>query len=166
MLKEYFVHKLTDQDIKRLKQFDKEIGKPCVHDRVRAVLLSHKKYNLTRLSQILDLNRNDISKWLKRYEQEGVTGLLNRPRSGRPAKLTQRHISLMLEAIEKSPRLYGYNQSNWNCSLLAQYLAKKTKIEVSHDWVRLLLIRFGFRCGRGKLKIVSPDPLYDKKNAV
>ena len=166
MPKEYFVHKLTEQDIRRLKEFDKEIANSNVHDRVRAVLLSHKKYNISRLSQILDLNNDDVSKWLNRYESEGVTGLLNRPRSGRPAKITQHHIRLMLEVIEKSPRLYGYNRSQWDCNLLSLYLKKRTKVVISDEWVRLLLRRFGFRCGRGKLRIISPDPLYDKKKAI
>lgn len=167
MSKEYFVHKLTDQDIRRLKEFDREIANTRVHDRVRAVLLSHKRYNLNRLSHIMDLNRDDVSKWLKRYEQEGVTGLLDRPRSGRPAKITQQHIRLMLEVIERSPRLYGYNhRSQWDCNLLSLYLRKRTKVAISDEWVRLLLRRLGFRCGRGKLRIVSPDPLYDKKRAI
>lgn len=128
--------------------------------------MSHKRYNITRLSQILDLNNDDVSKWLKRYEQEGVTGLLDRPRSGRPAKITQQHVRLMLEAIEKSPRLYGYNRSQWDCHLLSLYLKKRAKVGISDEWARLLLRRFGFRCGRGKLRIISPDPLYDKKNAI
>jgi transposase len=166
MSKEYFVNKLTEQDIRRLKDFDKEIANPNVHDRVRMVLLSHKGYNISRLSQILDLNNDDISKWLKRYESEGVTGLLNRPRSGRPAKITQQHIQLMIEVIEKSPRLYGYNRSQWDCNLLSLYLKKRTKVVISDEWVRLLLRRFGFRCGRGKLRIISPDPLYNKKKAI
>jgi len=166
MCKERFIHKLTAQDIRRLKEFDKEIDKRRVHDRVRAVLLSHKGYNIRRISQVLEIVPKYVGEWFNRYEREGVTGLLDRPRSGRPAKITQRHIGLMLEAIEKSPRLYGFNRSNWRCGLLAQYLAKKTKQEISHDSVRLLLIKLGFRCGRGKLKVVSPDPLYDKKKAI
>lgn len=166
MFKERFIHKLTNQDIKRLKEFDKEIGKPRVHDRVRAILLSHKGYNIRRISQILDIAPTYIGEWFNRYEREGVTGLLDRPRSGRPSKVTQRHIRLILEAIEKSPQLYGYNRSTWSCALLAQYIAKKTKLVVSEDLIRLLLIRFGFRTGRGKLKVVSPDPLYDKKRGV
>lgn len=166
MGKERFIHKLTRQDINRLKEFDKEIGKPRVHDRVRAILLSQKGYNINEISRILEMTSDHISKWFNRYEREGAEGLIDRPRSGRPAKVTQRHISLVLQAIEKSPRLYGYERSTWSCALLAKYIEQKTKTIISDDCVRILLHKFGFRSGRGKLRIVSPDPLYDKKNAI
>lgn len=158
MGKERFIHKLTEQDITRLKEFDREIGNSRVHTRVHAILLSRKGYNIRQISQIVDLAPTYLGEWFNRYEREGVTGLLDRPRSGRPAKITQSHIRLMLEAVEKSPRLYGFNRSNWSGRLLAQYLKKRIKREISQDWVRLLLIRFGFRCGRGKLRVVSSDP--------
>ena len=40
MPRQKFVHKLTEQDLKRLKVFDKEVDKPRIHDRVRAILSS------------------------------------------------------------------------------------------------------------------------------
>lgn len=166
MPKERFVYKLTDQDIKRLEEFDREVNKPKVHDRVRAILLSNKEYNTTKIAEILDVNRRFVSNWINQYEREGVTGLLDRPRSGRPSVVTKQYLKCLLEDVERSPRLYNYNQSNWDCPLLAQHLSKKTRIKISREWVRQLLLKSGFRCGRGKLRVVSPDPLYAKKNAV
>jgi transposase len=166
MSKERFVYKLTNQDILRLKDFDKEVDNRRVHDRVRAILLSHQGYNVSRIAEVLDVNHRFVSNWINQYEGEGVTGLLDKPRSGRPSRVTQKHLQRLLEALEKSPRLYNYNESNWTCPLLVQYLKQKTGLGISEDWVRILLGRLGFRCGRGKLRVVSPDPDYDKKNAV
>jgi transposase len=166
MPKERFVHKLTEQDLDRLKEFDKEVNDRRVHDRVRATLLSHRGYNVRKIAEVLDVNHRFISNWLDRYEREGVTGLLDRPRSGRPSRVTQRYLQCLAGAVEKSPRLYKYNESNWTCPLLARYLKRETGIRISEDWMRIILLRLGFRSGRGKLRVVSPDPMYDKKNAV
>ena len=166
MPKERYVFALTKGDIKRLKDFDREVSNKRVHDRVRIILLSQRQYNVTEIADVLEISACVVSDWIDRYEREGVMGLLDRPRSGRPSRINPRYLKLMLEAVEKSPRLCGYEQSNWSCGLLAKHLAKQTKIEVSHDWVRILLRRLGFRCGRGKLDVVSPDPAYDIKKTL
>ena len=43
---------------------------------------------------VIDLHRNRTwaCVWLKRYEKEGLDGLKNKPRSGRPSKLSEEDI--------------------------------------------------------------------------
>lgn len=55
--------------------------------RCRAMMLSHKGYTINDLSDIFDVDRDTITNWFDRYESEGISGLKDMSRSGRPAKL-------------------------------------------------------------------------------
>jgi len=55
--------------------------------RCRAMLLSHKGYSINDLADIFEVDRDTITNWINRYEFEGISGLKDEPRSGRPPKL-------------------------------------------------------------------------------
>ena len=54
--------------------------------RAHAIILSSKKYKINDLSSIFFVDRDTITDWIKRWEQSGINGLIDRKRSGRPKK--------------------------------------------------------------------------------
>lgn len=72
--------------------------------RAQAILLSHKGYNLQQLQAILDVDRDTLSQWLNRFEQSGLEGLRDQPRSGRPPIYSQADIQLLKSLIDDEPR--------------------------------------------------------------
>ena len=52
--------------------------------RAKVVLLAAEGLENTQIAQKLDLPRQVVSKWRKRFFQEGLAGLCERPRRGRP----------------------------------------------------------------------------------
>ena len=59
-----------------------------VHKRSHAILLSNKGYSVPQLCDILEVNPPAIYRWFDRFELEGVSGLLDKARSGRPTTLS------------------------------------------------------------------------------
>jgi len=57
--------------------------------RCRAMLLSHKGYTINDLADIFDVDRDTITNWFDKYESEGISGLKDQARSGRPSKLDE-----------------------------------------------------------------------------
>ena len=55
--------------------------------RAHAVLLSAKGYSLDECADILGVDRDAVSRWLSRWEAQGVAGLSEGPRPGRPPAL-------------------------------------------------------------------------------
>ena len=55
--------------------------------RCRAMMLSHKGYSINDLADIFDVDRDTITNWFDKYESEGISGLQDSSRSGRPPKL-------------------------------------------------------------------------------
>jgi transposase-like protein len=53
--------------------------------RARIVLCAADGLGNDQIAQRLDLPRQVVSKWRKRYFEEGRSGLVDRPRGGRPA---------------------------------------------------------------------------------
>ncbi len=55
-----------------------------VRKRAHAILLSSKKYKIDQLASIFDVDRDTIADWLGRWEKDGVLGLQDATRPGRP----------------------------------------------------------------------------------
>jgi len=52
--------------------------------RAQAVELSRRGYRLTAIADLLDVHRQAVSGWLTLWTTQGLRGLYDLPRSGRP----------------------------------------------------------------------------------
>lgn len=68
------------------------------------MLLSADGYKLKELSEIFDVCRQTASTWLHAWEDNGICGLLDDPRSGRPCKLSTQQELEAVELVKQSPR--------------------------------------------------------------
>ena len=76
---------LTDEERRILREFSRRYTSSyCEVTRVKVVLLAAEGLENTEIAQRLDLPRQIVSKWRKRFCQERLAGLANRPRRGRP----------------------------------------------------------------------------------
>jgi hypothetical protein len=58
--------------------------------RARIVLLASEETSNKEIAKRLDTTPQTVSKWRKRFHQEGLGGLEDRPRSGRPPTFSPR----------------------------------------------------------------------------
>ncbi len=54
--------------------------------RAHAILLSESGFEVQELSEIFGVCRQTTATWLKAWNKEGLAGLEDKPRSGRPRK--------------------------------------------------------------------------------
>ena len=78
---------LTSQQIAELQVLRRQGTTHRQRQRAHAVLLSAKGYSLDQLADIFDCDRDTISRWLESWQQQGLEGLVDAPKSGRPPKL-------------------------------------------------------------------------------
>jgi transposase len=57
--------------------------------RLYSVKLNAQGYSLADISDLLEVHYNSVYQWIRRYEQEGVAGLRDRPIGGRPPLLSE-----------------------------------------------------------------------------
>lgn len=79
----HFVRPLTDDERRVLYGLARsEVGR--VSERIRMVLLSGRGYAVPQIAAIFECDEATVRTWLGRFETDGVDGLRDRPRSGRP----------------------------------------------------------------------------------
>jgi transposase len=91
-----------------------------------------------------------VRHWLRRYQEQGVCGLRDAPRSGRPRRADAAYRAALEAAVSTPPRELGLGFDAWTSARLARYLAEQTGVQLSDGWVRALLGELDFVCGRPK----------------
>ena len=72
--------------------------------RAQAILLSVRGFSIAELWSILDVRRDAISGWIDRWESEGLLGLYDRPRTGRPTIYTEAEVDQLKTLVDDEPR--------------------------------------------------------------
>lgn len=81
----------------------KDCGKRY-YKRLQSVQLNAKGYSIPQISDVLDVHYNSVYNWITQYEKEGVSGLQDRPKSGRPSILTESDKQQVEAFIRESPK--------------------------------------------------------------
>jgi transposase len=128
------------------------------------VLLSAEQaLTVAQIAAIVRESEATVLRWLKRYRAEGLEGLQDAPRSGRPSPLTETYTAALLAAVRRRPRSLGLPFSLWTLQRLVDDLAEQTGVRVSDETVRRALKREGIVLSRPQHHISSPDPDYALK---
>lgn len=133
--------------------------------RLKAIDLSGQGYGVPAIAQLLDLSEATIRSYIHRFNSASVAGLRPNYGRGRPLLLAWTQ-DRWLDVLAQSPAdlpLLETNVHNWTQALLKQYLKTYEQIEVSQPTIAKSLRRAGIRWRRAKLRVYSPDPLYQVK---
>ena len=103
---------------------------------VRAVVKGHR---LQTVSDTLQFTYSAVRKWVYRFAHQGPQGLVDRPRSGRPPKVTGALAHHLDRLVDQDPLQHGASHSQWSCQALATVLARQTGGQVSRESVREVL---------------------------
>ena len=128
-----------DDALPTLDRLLKQTKEARVFRRAQAVRDVVKGQRLDRVSDTLQFTYSAVRKWVHRFAQEGTQGLVDRPRSGRPAKVTcalEHHLNRL---IDQDPLQHGSLSSQWSCRDLATVLAQQTGVHLGRERVRGLL---------------------------
>jgi transposase len=91
-----------------------------------------------------------IYNWHKLWREQGIEGLANKPKTGRPAQATEAYCQKLEETLDKEPAEYGYRFAIWTSDRLRAHLEKETGIWLSEGRFRALLNKRGYRYRRPK----------------
>jgi len=81
-----YVRKLTDEEDQALRDLYRDTPDADVRSRCQMVLLSSQGHSVAEIAQLTFFDQDTVLYWFDRYEAEGLNGLEDRPRSGRPPK--------------------------------------------------------------------------------
>jgi len=78
-----------------------------VRQRAQALLLNRRGYSMTQLKALFEVQHETVSRWLKRWDAEGIVGLLDDERSGRPTLLDESDVELLKKEVGENPHQLG-----------------------------------------------------------
>ena len=91
-----------------------------------------------------------VRRWLAAFRDGGVAALAGAPIPGRPPKADVAYLAALEQAVATPPRTLGLPFDVWTSARLSAYLARTTGVRLVPGWLRVLLHRQRFACGRLK----------------
>ena len=156
---------LTPRQEAALRSLYRRTTNADVRSRCQMILLSAQGHSAIEIARLTFFDQDTVLFWFDRYEADGVDGLQDRPRSGRPPKMTKSSRDDLQQAVDQDPREMGQSFSVWTCGDLARHLAQQGHLQVACETIRRHLRALGFRIVRPALCVRSPDPDYEAKVA-
>ena len=91
-----------------------------------------------RVAKELHRSRTWTSAWLARYHKEGIDGLENRSKSGRPSKLPR-------EVAVRIRRKLKQRKQGWTTQQVHEMIVKEGNVHYHQIYIYSLLHRWGFK---------------------
>jgi transposase len=117
------LHPRTKIELKTMMTESASDGAHRVSKRIHAVLLNSDENSSGRISQLLNVSRSKVSEWLKIYDEQGVDGLMEGRRTGRPSQLSDLNKILLCDIIDNGPIAYGHVSGLWTSIRIANVIA-------------------------------------------
>jgi transposase len=133
------------------------------HERQRyhALILVHQGYSYREVGQILLVDEETISRWVRQYQEHGLDGLKNAPGWG--GEHGQRELSAeqgdALKRILRAEAMPGTKLgSGWTNKAVRQLMVERFGVQYSKSGVRKLFAYIGWSYQRGRKLYVRRDP--------
>lgn len=126
---------ITKTSFERLYQIEKDVK---VKERMLLVLnvVYHGKV-AAQVSREIHRSRSWSCQWLKRYDNEGISGLNDRPKSGRPG--------LSVDIEHKIKTILKESNSGWTTKQVEELIMQNTGIKYHHNHIYRIVRKWGFK---------------------
>src|ERR687893_995217 len=116
----------------------------------------------SEIAAVLKTTRPTVDKWVQRYEEYGVEGLVSRMSPGGPRQILDRIRARVLALTrETPPSVLGI--SHWTSAEMSRYIKKTEGVYVSKAWVAGLWREDGLKPWQQGTFKISRDPDFESK---
>ncbi len=112
--------------------------------RMLAIALVMEGASRTYAAEAGGMTRQTLRDWVHRYNEEGVAGLRDRPRPGRPPQLKEAQLERLDALVETGPDIAEHGVVRWRRVDLQAVIAKEFEVNLSERHVGRLLRQRGF----------------------
>lgn len=135
-----------------------------VATRARIVLWRAEGRQKKEVAALAGVSRPTVDLWLSRHEEEGIAGLLDRPRGvGREQMPAEIRARILAASRTSPPSATGL--SHWSSREMAAFIKRTEGVSVSHHYVAKLWRETGLKPHRQGTFKVSKDPAFAEKVA-
>jgi transposase len=105
-------------------------GESRYDHRLHGVLLVAQGLSCSEVSRLLGDAPRTVEYWVRRFEEKGLTGLVEGERSGRPRRLSDAQLEEINSALRQTPDSVGIARGLWDGKGLAAFIKKRYGIKL------------------------------------
>ncbi len=145
--------KVTFSSIDEIEKYLKNKEDYRIATKLVCILLVAKGSSSHKAKELNLYSHNQICQFVKRYNEQGIEGLKDKPKPGRKPKLTVDQLTeLKRIVLENSPDQFGFNSATWTAPLLVKLVKDKCNVTYSDDNIYIILknkLGLSYRMGKG-----------------
>lgn len=150
----------SPEDIQNLISKDERY---TVGFRLHVVYNVAKGHSSRMLEEMVGFSFKQITNWVHRFEKEGVDGLRDKPKTGRPKRLSEEQLGRLSALLRtESPVAYGYNSDTWSGPMIGHWIEKHFQVTFKKAQVYNIIHSLGFTYQRAKGIYPEADPAKQK----
>jgi transposase len=129
----------TEHSAGELRRRACRVDEPAQARRMLAIAQVMEGMDRTTAARSCGMDRQTLRDWVHRYNAEGIDGLKDRPRAGRPPRLTPAQVAELVELVEAGPDPDVHGVVRWRCVDLKAVIAARFGVEMSERQVERIL---------------------------
>ncbi len=114
-------------------------------ERARIVRCAREGLGVPEVARRLGLGQDTVRTWIKRFNEWGLAGLADLPRSGCPPTYTPEQVAEVVAASLTDPKELGQPFGSWTIERLQVYLKQGKGLGMSRSRVGAILFAEGLR---------------------
>ena len=126
--------------------------------RLHGVLLVAQGMSCRQVSELLGDAPRTVAYWVGRFERDGLGGLTEEERPGRPRRLNEEHIRGIDEALRRQPTDFGLTGNLWDGKTLSAYVKGQWDVNLGTRQCQRLFRQLGFRLRKPRPLIAKASP--------
>jgi len=126
--------------------------------RLHGVLLVAQGLTCPEVAGLLGEARRSVEYWVRRFEEEGLAGLQEGERPGRPRRLSSKQLVEVDAILRKAPREVGMGGNLWDGKTLAAWIERQHGSRLGVRQCQRLFRQLGFRLRKPRPMVAQADP--------
>lgn len=136
--------KITNKSVTReaLLKMAEKIPGAWIGFRIAAMILILKGWKSTQVAALFDVSRWSVVKWIQKANEQGIQGINEGQRPGRPSRMDEEIEKDLEKALSRDPREFGLKRNRWDGIVVVEYVERfhgvKIKVRQAQRWIRRL----------------------------
>lgn len=130
--------------------------------RLHGVLLVAQGLTCPEVARLLGDAPRSVEYWVHRYQRDGLAGLTEGERSGRPGRLSEKQIHEMNRILRARPSDAGMHVNLWDGKTLSAWIEKTYGIRLGVRQCQRLFRQLHFRLRKPRPLLARADPARQK----
>jgi transposase len=126
--------------------------------RLHAIILVAQGLSGHEVARLLGDSPRTVAYWVSRFIEEGLAGLMELERPGRPQRLSEDQLEQIDHALRTSPAEYGLTGNLWDGKTLSAFIKQQWGVTLGVRQCQRLFRQLGFRLRKPRPQIANADP--------